>query len=367
MRHNPDVGLGSVLTSAAGALGVPGFTDVLELGRCSCAVVLLVDALGASVLEHHEDLFPALVRAQGGSIEAAFPTTTSTGLVSLGTGLDPGIHGIVGATFWLPDTSELLGPLRWGSSPSPFAVQPEPTVFERVQDFGVSCFCVGPQTYSHSGLTRAAFRGSEYLAADTIADRADIVAAIAGKASWTSPSLVYVYWPALDRAGHEFGIDSRPWRSAASDVNALVLALHEALSTDARLVITADHGMLDTRSRIWIEDDHRLSIDVRAIGGEPRMRHVYTNHADDADDVALRWSSVLGEQARIMTRTVAVNEGLFGAVDPAVSERIGDVIALPTDGLLLASHIVDELVSSLPGQHGGLTDAERRIPALILD
>ena len=364
MRHNPDVGLGNVLTSAAGALSIPGFTDDLGIGSSSCVVVCLVDGLGASSIEDHHELFPALGDARGGSIWAPFPTTTSTGLVSLGTGLDSGLHGFVGAAFWLPESGEMLSPLRWGSTPSPFAVQPEPTVFERAQDAGVASYSVGPKTYIHSGLTRAAFRGSQYLAAEAIDDRAAAVADIGRASSLESPSLVYVYWPALDRAGHEFGVDSRQWRAAATDVDDLITGLRHALPSDGRLLVTADHGMIDTSSRLWIDDDHRLTIDVRAIAGEPRMRHVYT---DAAEDVCHRWSSVLGERAHVLTRGAAIEAGLFGEVDPVITERIGEVIALPGEGILLASHSFDELVSSLPGQHGGLTDAERRVPALILD
>jgi predicted AlkP superfamily pyrophosphatase or phosphodiesterase len=364
MKHNPDIGLGDVLTSAAGALGAPNFIDSIGISDSSVVVVCLVDGLGAVAIEEHEQLFPTLMKARGGSIEAAFPTTTSTGLVSLGTGLNPGMHGVVGASFWLPETGEVLAPLRWGSTPSPFAVQPEPTVFERIQDVGVTCFSVGPKSYIHSGLTRAAFRGSEYLSAESVDDRSSLVADIADRSSGKGPSLIYVYWPALDRTGHEFGVDSRCWREAAADVDALIAKLHRALPPGGRLVVTADHGMIDTKSRVWIEDDHRLSIDVRAIAGEPRMRHLYT---DVPEDVAQRWSSVLGDTAQILTRESAIRVGLFGEVDDVVAERIGDVVALPDDGILLASHTYDELVSSLPGQHGGRTEAERRIPALILD
>ena len=47
-------------------------------------------------------------------------------------------------------------------------------------------------------------------------------------------------------------------------------------------------------------------------------------------------------------------------------DRIGDLVVLPAPGIIVASRSFDPLLSSLAGQHGGLTDAERRIPALIL-
>ncbi len=38
----------------------------------------------------------------------------------------------MGAAFEYPETGELLSPLQWGAHPPPVAVQPEPTVFEKV-------------------------------------------------------------------------------------------------------------------------------------------------------------------------------------------------------------------------------------------
>jgi hypothetical protein len=112
-----------------------------------------------------------------------------------------------------------------------------------------------------------------------------------------------------------------------------------------------------------MEDDHRLMMDVDAVAGEPRARFLYTSQIDD---VANRWATVLGERARVLTRHEAVGEGLFGDVHPDMVDRIGDLVVLPSPGVIVASRSFDPLLSSLVGQHGGLTDAERRIPALIL-
>jgi len=82
--------------------------------------------------------------------------------------------------------------------------------------------------------------------------------------------------------------------------------------------------------------------------------------------VLARWTSVLGGRARVLTREGAVSEGLFGEVHPDMIDRIGDLVVLPSEGVIVGSRSFDPLLSSLAGQHGGLTDVERRIPALIL-
>lgn len=363
MRHRSDLRLAQVLPSAAAAMGLAGFRDDLGVGRSHSVVVCLVDGLGATSIEDNADLFDSLRDADGGSIEAAFPTTTPTGLATLGTGLDPGEHGIVGASFWLAEDDRILSPLHWGRRPTPEAVQPEPTVFERVAGMGGRSFTIAPQAYVRSGLTSAALRGSDYLMADTALERA---AALREVCSFGQPALAYVYWAALDRAAHEFGTTSSQWREAAKDVNELLWLLRAELPTDASMIVTADHGMVDCEERIWIEDHARLTVGVRALAGEPRMRHVYTHAEHEAADVAQRWRDVLLENAIVMLREEAIEAGLFGAVDPAIVERIGDVLAIAQGNAILASRRFDERVSLLRGHHGARTDAERRIPGLIV-
>lgn len=361
MEHVPGVTLADVMPSAAAAVGVTGYRDALGIGAASHVVVCLVDGLGAVAIDQHRDLFDSLDSARGGSIDAAFPTTTATGIATLGSGLPAGQHGIVGANFWIPEEEVFLSPLHWGKRPSPRAVQPEPTVFEIAQGQGVASFVISPGAYEHSGLTAAALRGADYQVAEEISDRTERVHECIAQ---TDRAIMYVYWPALDRAGHEYGSDSPQWVQAAVDVNSLIGALRQTLPPQSALVITADHGMVDCDERVWIEDHPELSLDVRAIAGEPRMRHIYTDHPED---VARRWSAVLAGHSQVVLREQAITEGWFGDVDLGIAPRIGDVLALSIDQTCMASRLVDDGLSRLRGQHGALTDAERLIPGLVLD
>ncbi len=362
----PELNLTDVLPSAAAAVGVPGAEDRLGIGDSDVVVVCLVDGLGAHDLEEYPELFDALSDARGGSIAAAFPTTTATGLASLGTGLPSGQHGIVGASFWLPEFGRTLHPLHWGSHPPSVAVQPEPTVFEQIEAAGASAVAIGPAAYAGSGLTRAVLRGARYVHAESIDERIGSLEHEVSAAGTNNERLVaYVYWPSLDRAGHEHGVGSDAWRAAASQVNTLIRGLQGALPRTGRMVITADHGMVDAGQRIWWEDELALHWGVRSLAGEPRMRHVYVE--DDPEAVAMRWRDALGERAAVHTRAAAVASGLFGTVDPALVDRIGDVVVVLEPGTCVASRRVDGRVSALPGQHGGTSDRERRIPGLMLD
>ena len=353
--------LADVSPSAAAALGVPGFEDRLAIGPAQQVVLLLVDGLGWQALQRYADTAPHLTALAGAPIAAAFPTTTPVGLGTLGTGLPPGVHGLVGAAFEIPETGEVLSPLQWGSQPTPVAIQPEVTVFERVARAGVLMSTVAAGAYRDSGLTRAVLRGGEYQPAEDLQTRVEIVRSILAR---EERSFTYVYWGELDRVGHEWGVGSGPWRHALESVDRLAAGLVDSLVPGTALLVTADHGMVDcpAESAVRLEDDSRLMAGVRRIAGEPRARHVYTEPGA-AEDVARTWAEVLGARATVLTRHRLVEEGLLGQVDPALTERVGDVMAIAEGSTLLASR-VDPGVSALLGQHGALTPDELVIPAL---
>ena len=354
--------LADVATSAAAAIGVAPFTDVLGIGPARHVVVCLIDGLGANLLQRNATWAPRLSALSGRPINAVFPTTTPVGLGSFGTGLLPGAHGLVGASFMLPEIDDVLNPLHWGAEPVPMAVQPERTVFETVSRAGVTMTTVSHAAYRDSGLTRAVLRGSDYRDAEGIDDR---VAEVASVLAASDRSFTYVYWAQLDRTGHEFGVDSTQWRAALARADALVGGLIDTLPPGAALVVTADHGMVDCprELRVQIEDDPLLMAGVVRIAGEPRARHVYVRDGAAAD-VAQAWSSVLGPSARVLLRAQLIDQGLFGPVDVTLTERIGDIMAVCCGSTMLGSR-VDSLVSGLIGQHGALTEDELLIPALV--
>jgi len=357
-----DTSLADVATSAAAAIGVAPFTDALGIGPARHVVVCLVDGLGANILARHAAWAPRLTAMSGPPINAVFPTTTPVGLGSFGTGLLPGAHGFVGASFMLPEIDDVLTPLQWGSDPYPAAVQPEPTVFEAVARSGVTMTTVSHAAYRDSGLTRAVLRGSDYRGVEGIEDRVAEVSAIIG----ASPrSFTYVYWSELDRTGHEFGVDSVQWRTALSRADGLVGGLIDSLRPGATLIVTADHGMVDCppADKIQIEENPHLMAGVIRVAGEPRARHVYTRDGA-AVDVAAAWTEQLGSHALVLLRDELIERGMFGPVDPSLADRIGEVMAICTGSTMLGSR-VDTLVSGLIGQHGALTDDELLIPALV--
>ena len=175
-------GLGDVVPAIACALG----SDVLEaptglvLPEAPAYVLFLVDGLGSRLLERYAATAPYLssLLADSAPGTAGVPSTTATSLTSLGTGLTPGTHGLVGFTSRVPGTDRLLNALFWDKAVDPLEWQPHPTAFSRLTDAGVRVDVVNKREFDRSGLTIAAQRGAGYIGADRIGER--IAAAVVG-------------------------------------------------------------------------------------------------------------------------------------------------------------------------------------------
>jgi hypothetical protein len=352
------------MPAAAAALGLPGFDDVLDLPTAGGVCVLLIDGLGARALGAHAATAPFLTGLGGGrTLTAGFPSTTATSLGSLGTGLPPGTHGLLGYRVRDPASGTLLNLLRWDGPVDPRAWQPRPTVFERVARLGTPVFHVARGAFDGSGLTAAGMRGTTYVPAD---DADALVAGIA--ASTRVPgSLTFAYHGDVDHVGHGHGCGSPAWRAALADTDRLVERVTAALPAGVLLLVTADHGMVDVpeSGRVDLDARPEMRAGVALVGGEARARHVYAVPGA-ASDVADAWRDVLGDRAWVLPRAEAVAAGWFGPFLPELAPRVGDVVVAmaTTDGAVVATR-TEPRESALVGMHGSLTAEELLVPLLL--
>ncbi|TDC71425.1 alkaline phosphatase family protein [Micromonospora sp. KC606] len=365
--------LADVVPSALAVLGVPGSVDLLGLAPRLAGVrriaVLLVDGLGwyqIPTAAPYAPILAGLAATAGRPLTAGFPSTTPTSLVSLGAGVAPGAHGVLGFTVRVPGTDRVLNHIEWADDPEPLRWQPVRTQWERARAAGVAVTVVSRPEFAGSGLTLAANRGGDYrgaAGADALA-----TAMLAALAAGPGPTLVSGYHPDLDRHGHLSGVDSVPWRVAAAEVDGLLARLVDGLPADAALLVTADHGQLDVPAahRVDLDTDPQLREGVRVVAGEPRVRYLHVAPGAVSDVVAA-WSAVLGPAARVQTREEAVAAGRFGPVPPEHLGRVGDVVVTCTGTYaVLASRSEPPAVSRLVAYHGADTAAEMTIPLLVV-
>jgi Type I phosphodiesterase / nucleotide pyrophosphatase len=345
---------------AANVLGLP------EIGR---VCLLLIDGLGLELLRGNQAAAPFLAELAFNSrpLTAGAPSTTVASIASLGTGLPPGVHGMLGYQVAIPGTSRLLNGLHWPKDIDPVAWQPQPTIFERVRESGAAAVHVASGAFKDSGLTRAALRGAEYRATDSLGALAALTCDALAE---SDRALVLAYHGGLDGCGHEYGVSSPAWVNQLAHVDRLAEQIAAGLPHGTVMYVTADHGMVN------VGPDDRINLDaegtplrdgVALLGGEARFRHVYTQPGA-AEDVLATWREELGERAWVASREEAIKDGWFGPVglevSDAMADRIGDVVAACTGTWALVAEKAEPRESALVGMHGSLTSAEQLIPML---
>jgi hypothetical protein len=359
--------LADVMPSSFSA--VSGLANPLGLPAVDRVVVLVVDGLGATSLAasagHARTLAPLLSPAS--TIGSRFPTTTASALATLTTGQTPGIHGLVGYTVLDAANDRVVNELNgWDDRLDPVTWQRSRTLFETGADAGTPSFVIGMERYRNSGFTRAVLRGAQYRSGATLADRFTAARTVLDE---FERSVLYVYVPELDQAGHAKGWQSPEWTTALEEVDGAVRSFAQTLGSREGMLLTADHGMLDVpeSSHVLFDTDPGLIDGIRHIAGEPRalQLHFEPDATDELRErVISRWRSVEGSRSWVVDRREAVESGWFGPmVDDAVVPRIGDVIVAARKAVAYYDSRAKR-GHTMVGQHGSWSLEESSVPLL---
>jgi Type I phosphodiesterase / nucleotide pyrophosphatase len=323
----------------SGFAGLPSRIEALTREHERVALILL-DAFGMRFVERHAS-HPLLKRLEIEPLASQFPSTTTAHLTTLYTGLPVEQHGLYEWKCFEPLVDDVVIPLpfvRWDGSRlelDPRDIVPSPSFFERL---GVPSVVLQPAAISGSTYGSAAFAGAQVIGFGDLAE---------GVARLGTPGFSYLYWDAIDAAGHRHGPSSREFDAAA--LHALD-AIEAALPKDTLLLITADHGQIDVEPLDLLDD----------IWPELRLRHPPAGsardcflHVEDPEHVIAELSARLGDRARV----VAARD-LFGAIGPRLEARLGDVCVLPAPGRMAWLREFPSHERRFRGHHGGLTAAE---------
>ena len=361
---NQRFGLADITNSIFNSLSVPETIDSLSLGSAeNREVLILIDGMGQDAIDKYGDQFPIFDELkQVKKLYTNFPSTTATSLSTLGTGVLPGVHGMLGYTVRVPRSdNRLLNALKWDERVDPVMWQKVPTLFERAVSSGVSVTHVAAKRYEGSGFTQAALRGAKYVGANGVDEMATAVSA----ALKTQPSFVYTYLNNLDSAGHSDGVGSDKWLTALQQVSEFITKVKQLAPAGTRIWVTSDHGMVNSTEQVILGQDNKLLENVTLIGGEPRARHIYIKEGA-ASETITQWQEFFGNKARVLSKESAIKDELFGPVVTEDShDRLGDLIAIANNNLILVDPARVREESSMVGHHGGITDIEVEIPLLL--
>jgi len=319
--------------------------------EASTYVFVLFDGLGDLQLQAHPG-GRALARHRVGALDASFSSQTSVATATLATGLPPAQHGLIAYILRFSGSEKPVNTLWWfdvdgaAADVDHAAFLPSPNLAERASGRGAEVVLIKPAALAGGPMDSVLFRGARTRGeadVDSIIESVREEAAEPGK-------IVVCYLPHVDAAGHAEGTGSAAYAEALRLVASVWEAVGPELGDHAAMVGTADHGMVDIAVGGHVEIDPPEGL---TLYGDSRVVYV-------AGDAERARRLVSGLPATWLSDL----EGLWGPgpEHPDFAFRRPDGLIVADDGVAF-TYPGSQLV--LAGHHGGLSEAEMRIPLLV--
>jgi len=317
-------------------------------------------------------------------LTSVVPSTTSTALTTLWTGVSGLAHGILGYEMWLkeygvianmifhsPATfhADLGGLRRAGFQPEIFL--PVPTLAPYLQAQDVQVYSFQPASIAHSGLSQMHFAQAQVIPYHTFSDLwvslEHVLCNEQGRRTYC-----YIYWGDLDDLGHRYGPDDERIQLELASFGLMVerflSKMHARTHQRTLLVMTADHGQVATPA--YTNYDLKNHPELLACltmlpSGEGRLPYLFLRPGCEEtlrDYVVQVWP----ETFQLLPVHQALTAGLFGDELPYTRayDRLGDWIVIPRSG---AYWWWADRENSLCGRHGGLSPAEMLVPLVAME
>ncbi|CAB4547006.1 MAG: hypothetical protein F2536_03690 [Actinobacteria bacterium] len=344
---------------------VQGANNELQLPQRDRVIVCFIDGLGVENLRQRSGHAPFLSSHLGkASITyAAYPATTSVNIGSFATGLMPGGHGLIGHQVFDRFHNERINLLvGWNERTDPLVWQPHQTISELASLAGIKANVIAAEEYRTTPFTTATMRGANFIGADSIEDRAK--EAIRASNS-SEKSISYVYFPELDKYGHQKGWTSSGWAEILESVDSAMKSLAGRLGRNTGLVITSDHGMIETtKDKQLILDQYLDGLSLEFFGGDTRSSYVYFENRQDAQTAIDRLEPVSYALGAHLSQEL-IDAGWYGEVGKEARDRMPDLVLIAKSYYTLYhSKFSKQRAFDMISHHGAFSDAELRIPLI---
>jgi hypothetical protein len=369
---------------SAGSLS-PAIYDPLErLSRDTTRVILiLMDALAlhrlrAWMAQGRAPLWSRLVDAGLlAPLTSVVPSTTSTALPTLWSGLSPAEHAMVGYELWLKEYGVVANMITH----SPFQVPgqlekagfdpahalPGATLGYQLESQDIRTYAFQHYTIAHSGMSRMFLKDTQVRPFGSASELMTNLRMLM-EGSGDERQFIGLYWGQVDHLSHVYGPDDE---RAALEFEHFSYALEKYLLEKLKpskwgetlLLLAADHGQIFTPKdpHYYLSNHESLArrLPIKPTG-ENRLVYFFVRPGQAGAVQEYLEKTFLGQFA-LLDPGYAIESGLFGPgkQHPRLSDRTGDLLAIPVgQGYLWWG----DGESPIVGRHGGLTPEEMLVP-----
>lgn len=335
----------------------------LGLDRRRKTGLVIIDGFGWKLFEKVKS------RAKAEKITSVFPSTTSSAMVSIFSGLTPAEHGIIGYKTFIKSAGGIIKPLEftYGSSHAREALSSMgrmddivrlETLASKLKRRGVRMSVVSPIDTAGSQFTTLLTGGEAkvypYL---TIWDAFDI---FRRRMSSGRERLVCLYLPYIDSLAHRYSYDSDSIGEAINYMYSRLIGLSEELGKKAGIIATADHGHTKISERIDLMGDSRLmgKLDIPPYGDGRAL--FFRSRYDIHRELSRYNLKIFGREETFR---------LLGGGKPTGGVDYPDFSAVPLDGKTYDytySFTDRKERKRMVSGHGGLSADEMEVPLIRL-
>ena len=344
-------------------------------------VILLLDALGTSILEKHLDEDGFFRRHLVGSFESVYPPTTVAATTSIRSGLYPNEHGWLGWDMYYPQIDKTVtvflnieqrteiegavpsivdpeGNIKWSqdslnkkNSAADYNVietfSPYKDIIDKINDAGGSAYSASPYMPPFPKNL------------DEILTRVETLCKLPGD------KYIYAYWEEPDSTIHKTGTLSHDTHEMVRNLEKRVENTVASLR-DTVLLIVADHGIIDTQNLCVLDYPEIMKCLKRLPFLEARTPSFFVKD-EYMEEFPSIFHKAFGNDFLLLTREEAIKDGLFGIGDNRsdLREMLGDYVALSiSDKSLFKTHYEAQ---KMVANHAGLTRQELTIPLIVVE
>jgi predicted AlkP superfamily pyrophosphatase or phosphodiesterase len=351
-----------------------------EMKGIEKVVLFIFDGLGYNRLVHyignHNGTLMEL--AQKGTLKpltTVFPSTTSTVLTSIFSGLTPAEHQILGyhmfskkygVVYNTLDMKPIFGYNSRVELSRDYIRSIKPTL-PNLKENGVKTIVLTKAAIAGSGLSEIIHCNYDLVA---YLLETDMFVQLRKALEQRGLALIIVYHSGVDTLAHKYGAYSEEvtfeLASVEHNIRLFIDSLSQQTKKETLMVLAADHGLADANQPYYLRDYEELNSRLMLPPvGDGRATYLSTK-PDQKTAFETAFTRNIGG-FKLLPSSELINKGAFGtAVDmEGLKEKVGDFTALSSSQRIIEYPFYeDDRNREQLGAHGGMTPEEMIVPLL---